>query len=131
MIDHPDAVLIEVGPSQALTQAARRCAPNATVLPSLPSARSSMADEATLFSTVGRLWTRGVDINWAAFAEPGRERVGLPGYPFQRQRHWIEERMPQSMRRRLPGLWQRVPHRCQNDARAEVVATTPARRGAA
>ena len=36
------------------------------------------------------LWTRGVDVDWAAFAEPYRRRVGLPGYPFQRQRHWIE-----------------------------------------
>src|SRR4029077_12938699 len=92
--DHPDAILVEVGPGQALTHAARRCAPGATVLPSLPSLRSGMRDEEILFATVGRLWTRGVDIDWTAFAEPGRRRVGLPGYPFQRQRHWIEPAEP-------------------------------------
>ena len=92
--DHPDAILVEVGPGQALTHAARRCAPGATVLPSLPSLRSGMRDEEILFATVGRLWTRGMDIDWTAFAEPGRRRVGLPGYPFQRQRHWIEPAEP-------------------------------------
>ena len=88
--DYPDAILLEVGPGQALTQAARRCAPGATVLPSLPSPRSGMTDQKVLFSTVGQLWSRGIEIDWAAFAEPDRRKVGLPGYPFQRQRHWIE-----------------------------------------
>jgi amino acid adenylation domain-containing protein/non-ribosomal peptide synthase protein (TIGR01720 family) len=88
--DHPDAILLEVGPGQALTQAARRCAPDATCLPSLPSPRRGLDDDAVLHATVGRLWTRGIGIDWAAFAEPNRRRVGLPGYPFQRLRHWIE-----------------------------------------
>jgi acyl transferase domain-containing protein/enoyl-CoA hydratase/carnithine racemase len=38
------------------------------------------------------LWTRGLALDWNAFhAGAGRpRRIGLPGYPFARERHWIE-----------------------------------------
>lgn len=33
-------------------------------------------------------WAGGGDVEWAADGDPGR--VPLPGYPFQRERHWID-----------------------------------------
>jgi len=97
---HPDAVFVEVGPGHALTQLARRCVPDDNLcVPSLPQAGNSDCHR-VLFTAVGQLWEHGVAVDWTAFAEAGRRRVGLPGYPFQRQRHWIEAR-PESEARAI------------------------------
>ncbi|MFE5160888.1 amino acid adenylation domain-containing protein [Streptomyces sp. NPDC056697] len=40
-----------------------------------------------LLTALGRLWTRGVDLDHAALGA-GRARVAVPTYPFQRRRHW-------------------------------------------
>ncbi|MEO5344012.1 MAG: SDR family NAD(P)-dependent oxidoreductase [Gammaproteobacteria bacterium SHHR-1] len=38
-----------------------------------------------------RLWVQGADLDWSAcYSEPKPRRISLPGYPFRRQRHWIE-----------------------------------------
>lgn len=53
-------------------------------------------DRTALLRTVGRLWARGVSID-RADASPGRRRVEVPTYPFQRQRYWLpnaRERSP-------------------------------------
>ncbi len=40
---------------------------------------------------LGRRWTRGADLDWTALYPSGaHRRVPLPGYPFERQRHWID-----------------------------------------
>ena len=43
-----------------------------------------------LAEAVGRLWLTGAPVDWAGY-RAGRVagKVGLPGYPFQRQRYWI------------------------------------------
>jgi SAM-dependent methyltransferase/NAD(P)-dependent dehydrogenase (short-subunit alcohol dehydrogenase family)/acyl carrier protein len=45
-----------------------------------------------LLGAVGTLWTRGVGIDWRGgeAAGSGRSVAGLPTYPFQRERHWLE-----------------------------------------
>ncbi|MCL7460190.1 phosphopantetheine-binding protein [Micromonospora sp. MSM11] len=44
-----------------------------------------------LLGALGELWRRGVEVDWAALHEgASRRRVGLPTYPFQRSRHWVE-----------------------------------------
>ncbi|MGV2920463.1 acyl carrier protein [Streptomyces alfalfae] len=46
---------------------------------------------AFLLGLVGRLWTAGEDVDWAAFHQGERiRRVPLPTYPFERVRHWTE-----------------------------------------
>lgn len=91
---YPDAVLLEVGPGQALAQAARRCAPKGTLcLGSLPPPQGGVAHRVMLAS-LGALWKHGVAPDWTKFAEPGRQRVALPVTPLQRQRHWIEAPPP-------------------------------------
>ena len=91
---YPDAVLLEVGPAQALTQAARRCAPNGTLcLGSLPPPRAGTPHRVMLGS-LGALWTHGIAPDWTKVAEPGPRRVALPVTPLQRQRHWIDAPPP-------------------------------------
>ncbi|MEV0350910.1 type I polyketide synthase [Nonomuraea sp. NPDC050680] len=89
-----DRVLMEVGPGRTLTTLARahpqvRAKRHLTV-PTLPSGPSKGATERTSFlHALARLWTLGAEVNWSALAATG-ERVPLPGYPYQRERYWIE-----------------------------------------
>ncbi|MFE1318160.1 type I polyketide synthase [Kitasatospora phosalacinea] len=87
-----DHVLLVMGPADRLARAldglegARRPA----VLPSLGSADTGRADQATLLDTLGTLWQGAADIDWDAVRGTARpRRVSLPGYPFQRTRYWI------------------------------------------
>jgi acyl transferase domain-containing protein/acyl carrier protein len=59
------------------------------LVPVLPDPEDSAP--AALAGAAGRLWLLGVPLDWAGY-QAGRElrRVGLPGYPFQRQRYWID-----------------------------------------
>jgi acyl transferase domain-containing protein/acyl carrier protein/SAM-dependent methyltransferase len=44
---------------------------------------------------LARLWCAGAAIDWAPlFTGESRRRVGLPGYPFARERHWLPEIAP-------------------------------------
>lgn len=50
-----------------------------------------LATAADVMELLGRLWVEGVDVDWRAFfAHEQRRRVPLPGYPFERQRYWID-----------------------------------------
>jgi len=41
-------------------------------------------------SVLGRIWTSGEELDWAAAGCPApRRRAALPGYPYQRSRHWV------------------------------------------
>lgn len=41
-------------------------------------------------AVLGRAWTAGVDVDWtAAGCPPPRQRAAMPGYPYQRVRHWM------------------------------------------
>lgn len=44
-----------------------------------------------MLAALGRLWSTGVQIDWPGFwKDQPRRRVSLPGYPFERQRYWID-----------------------------------------
>jgi len=92
--EYPNAIFLEVGPGQSLTQLARRSTPATTLsLASCASADATVDDHyRTLLSTLGDLWAGGVAINWDAFGEPDRQRVSMPGTPFERSRHWVAAR---------------------------------------
>ncbi len=87
-------VLLEVGPGTALATLARRHPARTEdhlVLSSLPHPDDKRPDAAYLLTSLGQLWTAGVTIDWDAFqAGEERRRVPLPGYPFARERHWVD-----------------------------------------
>src|SRR5258708_6276831 len=57
----------------------------------LPSLRKDRDDWSELAKSLGTLFSRGFDVNWAGFDRPyPRRKVVLPSYPFERQRYWIE-----------------------------------------
>ncbi|MEU6120597.1 beta-ketoacyl synthase N-terminal-like domain-containing protein [Streptomyces sp. NPDC047123] len=84
--DLPDAALrlLEQSAAQHATAAGR---PAVALLPRSPDT----AGPVFLLEVLGRLWTAGEPVDWAAYHEGERvRRVPLPRYPFDRQRHWIE-----------------------------------------
>jgi amino acid adenylation domain-containing protein len=86
-------VLMEIGPGNTLAQLARHHG-SAPAFPTLQDGDELHSDRMAL----GRLWLAGVEIDWAAVrGDEQPQRLSLPGYPFERQRHWIEpRRAPQS-----------------------------------
>ncbi|MEU6785334.1 SDR family NAD(P)-dependent oxidoreductase [Nonomuraea angiospora] len=95
-----DRVLVEVGPGRTLTTLARShpqvLAKRHLMVPTLPNGPSRGATErASFLHALARMWTLGADVNWSALSATGpRERVPLPGYPYQRERYWIERASP-------------------------------------
>jgi 3-oxoacyl-(acyl-carrier-protein) synthase/NAD(P)-dependent dehydrogenase (short-subunit alcohol dehydrogenase family)/acyl carrier protein len=62
--------------------------PHAALSP--PYATGDVSDLAALLEILGKLWQRGVEIDWQAFHRHERRlRVPLPTYPFEGNRHWL------------------------------------------
>ena len=80
-------LLLEAGAGQALSGLARRAGADA-VVPSLGGA-SGPVEGTTLLQAAGQVWQLGGALDPLALHGPGRRRIPLPTYPFQRQRFWI------------------------------------------
>ncbi|MDK4740181.1 amino acid adenylation domain-containing protein [Rhizobium sp. CNPSo 3464] len=105
-------VLLEVGPGRTLSVfAAQTIARDgvAAIVQSLPEHDRAFAASETLAEAHGKLWMAGYPLEWPALPASAQQRLGLPTYPFQRQRHWIDA--PQSSRRAAsqPALPAQVP----------------------
>lgn len=93
LLEEPGRVLLEVGPGHTLCSLAKQQAatPAPLALPSLRHPRDSNPDLEVMLQSVGRLWMRGVSVDWAGFyRDERRSRIPLPTYAFDHQRHWIE-----------------------------------------
>ncbi|MCY4612557.1 MAG: SDR family NAD(P)-dependent oxidoreductase [Nitrospira sp.] len=85
----PHAVL---GPMLSLSWPESEQTPSPVVLWSLrqPS-DNAPADDSTFVKAVAGVYAAGLPVCFAGlFAGEARRRISLPGYPFQRERHWIE-----------------------------------------
>lgn len=83
----PD-VFLEVGPKPVLTSLGRSCLPSSQQ-PWLPSLRGRGDDWKTMLTSLGKLFERGVDVNWRQLdADHPCRKIALPTYPFQRQPCW-------------------------------------------
>ena len=85
----PHAVL---GPMVSLSWPESEQTPSPIVLWSLrqPS-DNAPAGDSTFVKAVAGAYTAGLPVCFAGlFAGEARRRISLPGYPFQRERHWIE-----------------------------------------
>ncbi len=88
------AILLEVGPGETLLSLTRQHLEPRSTWPMIPSMRPRQAvqdDRDTWLTAVGRLWLLNARPDWDALhAGERRVRVSLPGYPFERQRYWVE-----------------------------------------
>jgi myxalamid-type polyketide synthase MxaB len=81
-------VFLEIGARPTLIGMARQCSqePAFSYWPSLVPGQS---DWEVICTSLGGLWRSGCAVDWAGFHRPYPfRRVSLPGYPFERQRHW-------------------------------------------
>ncbi|SDF31356.1 type I polyketide synthase [Limimaricola pyoseonensis] len=90
LADRP-RIFIEVGPGQALSSLAamQPGIGTARCVPSLRHARDTVADDVHFVGALGRVWAMGGPIDRDQLFGEGRRRVVLPGYAFQRDRHFI------------------------------------------
>ncbi|MGW5645162.1 type I polyketide synthase [Saccharopolyspora sp. NPDC003752] len=89
-------LFVELGPGYTMSTWAQQhqaLRGQATALPTLGDVANHDALE-QLQETVGRLWQRGVSIDWQEYFQGRhRRRVSLPGHPFERQRHSVTRRV--------------------------------------
>ncbi|MFE3762123.1 SDR family NAD(P)-dependent oxidoreductase [Streptomyces sp. NPDC059104] len=91
-----DRALVEVGPGQTLIGLARRLPAlrekRSIAVPSLPrDTKRGEDDLVTALTALAKLWVEGQDVDWAAVdQDTPLRRVPVPGYAYQRTRHWIE-----------------------------------------
>ena len=89
----PQVSLLEVGPGQTLGTLARQHPDRSAeqqIAASLPVEQEAGQDVEFVLHTLGRLWSAGVTIDWAAVHNHQRRlRVPLPTYPFERKRFWV------------------------------------------
>lgn len=99
-------VLIEMGPGNVLASLSQRHPDRpreAVVAASLPAARGRKSETASLLNALGKVWSAGIGVDWAAFySGQQRRRVPLPSYAFDRQRCWIDARPSPSAKIDLP-----------------------------
>jgi phthiocerol/phenolphthiocerol synthesis type-I polyketide synthase E len=94
IFSNPERLLLEVGPGNALTVLSRHHPLRGAaqvVLSSLRRADEQEPDEASMLTTLGRMWLANVNVDWERISGgERRRRIPLPTYPFERQRYWIE-----------------------------------------
>jgi acyl transferase domain-containing protein/SAM-dependent methyltransferase len=96
-----DAVLLEVGAEPQLLALAAGNGMDGERLVASVAKGGEAGEWGKLLNAAARLWTQGVGIDWTGMAKAGMaetgvaegrgfRRVGLPGYPFERKRFWLE-----------------------------------------
>lgn len=90
--DFPDAVWVEVGPGDTLTNIVKRhnAIPNAMLTTSLPPHHLRPGAE-FISKAVASLWLHGIPVDFSKL--PGHRNttiISAPLYPFARERYWIE-----------------------------------------
>ncbi|MEU9504685.1 beta-ketoacyl synthase N-terminal-like domain-containing protein [Micromonospora sp. NPDC048170] len=95
LIRRGNPFLLEVGPGRALGAFARQTAIAQGTTPdwagSLPTVRAGTDERDHVLTTTGTLWAAGVPVDLAAVRTgPAPRRVELPGYPYERRRHWVD-----------------------------------------
>nr|WP_269329689.1 SDR family NAD(P)-dependent oxidoreductase [Kineosporia babensis] len=83
------SVLVEVGPGGSLSGLAARHK-LAGVRATLLTVDEEEPAEITVRHALGQLWAHGVPVQPGVLTGPGRRRVQVPGYAFQRRRAWID-----------------------------------------
>ncbi len=118
------ALAVEAGPSAALSGLAEQCGYGLKAMPSAAPRKNGLL---ALLSAAARLFMEGHDLNCEALYAPFPKRhVAVPGYPFQRERHWmpvVNELAPAG------GAYGRgMPQSAQGDAALAVLNAAPGER---
>ncbi|MEU5420325.1 type I polyketide synthase [Streptomyces sp. NPDC020799] len=86
-------LLVEIGPGDVLAKlaTARLGDEPLVTVATMRHAKAERPDGQVLAEAIGRLWAAGAEAGLAAPGDPEEpRRVPLPGYAFDRRRHWID-----------------------------------------
>lgn len=91
LLKDPGTILLEVGPGRTLCNLANQHSAKAADLLVVPSLSTPDEEIPSLLTALGRLWLTGIPVDWSGFYKhEKRAHIGLPSYPFERKRFWIE-----------------------------------------
>ncbi len=94
LLDDPSQLLLEVGPGRTLATLSRlhpARAESQEIFTSIRHPDESVEDDRYMLQVLGRLWQRGVEVDWEGVHDGARRhRVPLPTYPFERDVHMVE-----------------------------------------
>jgi acyl transferase domain-containing protein/acyl carrier protein len=102
-------VFVEVGPHPTLLNSVAQIGEQAGQMPvTIGSLRRGAPERTSLLASLGALWAAGHPVDWEALFPAGTyDRVPLPHYPWQRERHWADTALPvpaDGAARRRPAL---------------------------
>ncbi len=99
LLDDQHPLFVEVGLGQSLLSFVKMSSKGkANTLFTLPSHHQKTSDLYQLQTCFGELWASGINIHpQTLFQSAKRQRIPLPTYPFQKQRHWVEADKKNSM----------------------------------
>jgi hypothetical protein len=84
---------VEVGPGHTLAQLARRhpevVSGRSVPVPTLPGGAGG-EDHRHAVGAVARVWTEGHEVDWPRSGSTAAAPGPVPGYPYQRTRHWVD-----------------------------------------
>ena len=87
-------MFLESGPGRTLSTLAGQNPARSRALASLPHAQAEDSDShVAMLESFGQLWAQGYPVDWTridANRQQAARLAGLPTYPFQRTRHWVE-----------------------------------------
>jgi acyl transferase domain-containing protein/NADPH:quinone reductase-like Zn-dependent oxidoreductase/NADP-dependent 3-hydroxy acid dehydrogenase YdfG/acyl carrier protein len=81
---------LELGPDAVLTPMVEEGLTEGSNVTRVATTRRGVEAPQGLLLAVAELYTRGADVDWAPLFGGGRSHVDLPGYPFERQRYWLD-----------------------------------------
>jgi amino acid adenylation domain-containing protein/thioester reductase-like protein len=97
LADEGFEIFLEIGPTPVLSGMGRRCLAGRDTPGSgrgmawLPTLRKGKEDWQVILQSLGNLYVRGLEVDWAGFdRDYPWQKVALPTYPFARERHWLE-----------------------------------------
>ena len=94
---------IELGPRPTLLGLVPGCLPAEAEPRLLASLRPELSDDFAILGALGGCHTQGRSVSWKAVFPDGGRRVELPGYPWQRERYWVDPLPAQAPRGRDTG----------------------------
>ena len=98
-------VFLEIGPKPVLLGMAGQCLSDDEKVISLPSLREGQEDWRQMLESLGEWYVNGGAVDWQAFDKGyARRKLELPGYPFQRERYWIDKAPPERRAARDPSV---------------------------
>jgi phthiocerol/phenolphthiocerol synthesis type-I polyketide synthase E len=96
LLADPHRVLVEVGPGGTLTASAMRhpgWSSGHRAVRLMRHHAQNRSDRDHFLLALGQLWSAGIDVDWTPLRGAQRPQlVSLPGYPFERQRHWVDHK---------------------------------------